>query len=89
MEHRPKDFIIRLPGKKLQFKMFEQRGTWVAQSVKQLTSAQVMISWFVSSSPALGSVLTAQTLEPALDSVSPSLSVPPLLALCLSRSGNE
>ena len=28
------------------------RGTWVAQSVKCLTSAQVMISWLVSSSPA-------------------------------------
>ena len=27
------------------------RGTWVAQLVKRLTSAQVMISWFVSSSP--------------------------------------
>ena len=38
--------------------------SWVAQSVKHLTSAQVMISWFVSSSPASGSVLTAQSLEP-------------------------
>ena len=37
-------------------------------------------------SPALGSVLTAHNLEPALDSVSPSLSAPPLLALCLSLS---
>ena len=56
----------------------------VAQSVKQLTLAQVMISQFVGSSPASGSVLTVQSLEPALDSVSPSLSVPPLLVLCLS-----
>ena len=56
-------------------------GSWVAQSVKQLTSAQVMISWFLSSSPALGSVLTAQSLESASDSVSPSLSAPPLLVL--------
>ena len=40
---------------------------WVAQLVKHPTSAQVMISWFVSSSPALGSVLTAQNLEPASD----------------------
>ena len=31
----------------------------VAQSVKRLTSAQVMISGFMSSSPTLGSVLTA------------------------------
>ena len=32
-------------------------GAWVAQSVKRPTSAQVMISWFVSLSPASGSVL--------------------------------
>ena len=56
----------------------------MAQSVKHQTSAQVMISQFVSSSPTLGSVLTAQGLEPALDSGSPSLSAPPLLTLCLS-----
>ena len=49
------------------------RGTWVAQLVKQLTSAQVMISPSMSSSPASGSVLTAQSLEPVSDSVSPSL----------------
>ena len=59
---------------------------WVAQSVKRPTSAQVMISQFVGSSPASGSVLTAQSLEPASDSVSPSLSVPPLPVLCLSLS---
>ena len=35
--------------------------------------------------PALGSVLTAQSLEPALDSVSHSLSPPPPLVLCLSK----
>ena len=62
------------------------RGTWVAQSVERLTSAQVTISWFGSSSPTSGSVLTARSLEPALDSVSPSLSAPPLLVLCLSLS---
>ena len=49
-------------------------GTWVAHSVKHLTLAEVMISQFVGSSPTLGSVLTAQSLEPALDSLSPSLS---------------
>ena len=48
-------------------------GAWVAQSVKRPTSAQVMISRSVSSSPASGSVLTAQSLEPVSDSVSPSL----------------
>ena len=62
------------------------RGAWVAQSVKRPTSAQVMISQFVSSSPALGSGLTAQSPEPALDSVSPPLSAPPLLAHCFSLS---
>ena len=46
--------------------------TWVAQLVKRLTSAQVTISQFSSSSPALGPVLTAQSLDPALDSVSSS-----------------
>ena len=58
----------------------------MAQLVKHPTLTQVMISRFVSSSPASGSVLTAQSLEPALDSVSPSLSAPPLLVLCLSLS---
>ena len=62
------------------------RGAWVAQSVERPTSAQVMISPSVSSSPASGSVLTAQSLEPASDCVSPSLSAPPLLTLCLSLS---
>ena len=57
----------------------------MAQWVERPTSAQVMISRFVGSSPACGSVLTAR-LEPALDSVSPSLSAPPLLALSLSLS---
>ena len=62
------------------------RGTWVAQSVERLTLAQVMIFQFVGLSPVLGSVLTAQSLEPASDSVSPSLSAPPLLMLCLCLS---
>ena len=54
-------------------KIFNSRGAGVAQSVKRLTLVQVMISWSVSSSPASGSVLTAQSLEPVSDSVSPSL----------------
>ena len=58
-------------------------GTWVAQSVGHPTSAQVMISRFMGSSPTSGYVLTAQSLQPVLDSVSPSLCVPPLMALCL------
>ena len=36
-------------------------GAWVAQLVKCLTSARVMISQFVSLSPTSGSVLTAQS----------------------------
>ena len=61
-------------------------GAHVSQSVKHLTSARVMISQFVPSSPTLSYVLTTQSLEPASDSVSPSLSAPPLLMLCLSLS---
>ena len=61
----------------------------MAQVVQHPTLAQVMISQFVGSSPTSGSVLTVQGLEPALDSVSPSLSAPPLacvLSLSLSLS---
>ena len=58
------------------------QGSWVAGSVKHLT--QVMISQLVGSSPMSGSVLTARSPEPASDSVSPSLSDPPPLVLCLS-----
>ena len=61
-------------------------AAWVAPSVKCLTSALVMISWFVSSSPTSVSVLTAWSLDPASDSVSLSLSTPPLLVLYLSHS---
>ena len=60
-------------------------ATWVAQSVKRLTAAHVMISWLVSLSPVSGSVLTAQSLKSASDSVSPSLSAPPLLILSLKN----
>ena len=61
-------------------------GARVAQPVKHLTSAQVMVSQLMGLSPASGSVLTGGSLEPASDSVSPSLSAPPLLMLCLSLS---
>ena len=57
----------------------------MAQSVKCLTLAQVMIPRSVDLSPELGSVLAAQGLEPASDSVSPCLSAPPPLALSLSQ----
>ena len=58
----------------------------MALSVKHLTLARVMIPQFVGSSPASGSVPTAQGLEPASDSVSPSLSALLLLAFSLSLS---
>ena len=58
----------------------------MTQSVKHPTSDQVMISWFVGSSPVLGSVLTGRSLGPALDPVSSSLFAPPPLVLCLSLS---
>ena len=56
-------------------------GAWVAQSVEHLTLAQVTVSRFVGSSPMSGSVLTARSLKPALD----SLSAPPLFTFCLSQ----
>ena len=59
------------------------RGAWVAQPVKCLMSAQIMILWFVGSIPASCSVLTAQSLEHALDSVSLSLFFSPTCALSL------
>ena len=62
----------------------------MAQSVKRPTLAQVTISLSVGLSPASGSVLTAQSLEPASNSVSPSRSAPspptPAHDLSLSRS---
>ena len=66
-------------------------GAWVAQSVGQATTAQVMIWRSVSSSPMSGSVLTAQSLEPASVSMSPSLSAPPplMLALYLSQTSKK
>ena len=58
----------------------------MAEPVKRPSLAEFMISRFVGSSPASGSVLTAQSLEPASDSVSPSFSAPPLLTPCFSPS---
>ena len=51
-------------------------STWVAQLVKHQTLAQIMISQFVSLSSTSGSVLTAQSLEHASDSVVSLLSAP-------------
>uniref|UniRef100_A0A8C9M2M8 REST corepressor 1 n=1 Tax=Panthera tigris altaica TaxID=74533 RepID=A0A8C9M2M8_PANTA len=65
------------------------RGAWVAQSVERPTSAQVTISRSVSSSPVSGSVLSAQSLEPVSDSVSPSLSDPPPFMLYQNGAVNH
>ena len=64
--------------------LFYRAPGWLSR-LSVLTSAQVMISRFVGSSPALGSVLTAQSLESASASFSPSLSTPLQLLLCLSK----
>ena len=71
------------------FKNGETRSTWGAQWVKRPTLAQVMISQLVGLSPVSGCVLTVQSLEPASDSVPPSLSAPSLLMLCLSLKNKE
>ena len=55
--------------------------TWVVQSVKCPTLAQIMISWFRCSSSELGCGPTAQSLEPASD----SLSLPLPCSLSLSQ----
>ena len=59
---------VSLVRKMSKLKMAEIWGAWVARSVGHLTAAQITIWRFVGSSPALGSVLTAQSLEPASDS---------------------
>ena len=58
----------------------------MAQFIKRLTSAQVTISRFTGSRPVSGSALTAQSLEPASEFVSASLSLllPHLCVLSLS-----
>ena len=56
------------------------------RSVKHLTSVQVKISQFMSSSPASGFVLTAQSPEPASDSVSLSFCPSPAHTVSLSLS---
>ena len=74
----------------INLKIKMNRGAWVAQSVKHLPSAQVMISWFMSSRPTLGSVPTGQSL---LRILCPPRSAPPLHghmgALSLSKIINE
>ena len=73
-------------NKHTDFKNSHLRGDWVTQLVKCPTSAQVMMSQLVSSSPASDSVLIARSLEPASDSVSLFHSAPLSLVLSLSLS---
>ena len=61
--------------------ILESRGALVAQSLRRLSSAQIMISRFVSLSPALGSLLSAQS---PLRILCPPVSAPPKLARPLS-----
>ena len=56
-------------------------GVWVAQSIKCLTSAQVMISWFLSWSPTQGSLLTACEHRAHLNPLSSSLCPSPTCTL--------
>ena len=58
----------------------------MAQLVKHLTLAQVMISQLTSSRPTLGSLLSV--VEPALDPLSIFLCPSPALSLSLSLSQN-
>ena len=62
-----------------------RRGTWVAQSVKHPTSAQVMISRFMGLSPTSGSLLSWRSPLWLLCPCLSSLSAPPLLTHSLSK----
>ena len=66
-----------------EFKQRKFRGCLGGSVGKRPTSAQVMISHSMSLSPTSGFVLTAQSLETALDSVFSSLSasLPPSFSL--------
>ena len=70
-------WLVRLEwGSRLQIKKKQTYfggDTWVTQSVKRLTLAQVMISCFVGSSPISGSPLSAKpTSDPLSSSLYPS-----------------
>ena len=59
-------------------------GTWVAELIKRLTAAQVVISRFVSSEFEPRTGVSTVHAEPASDPLPPFLSAPPLLARSLS-----
>ena len=76
----PEEMVSELrSGGQMRFNQEKVRGSWVAQSVKRATSAQVMISWFVSWNPMSCSRLSVQSPFWILCPL--SLSAPPLLTL--------
>ena len=80
----PRAELFKLSMLKDQLKKILGVPGWLSWlSIWLLISAQVMISWFVSSSPKTGSALTVQSL---LGILSPSLSAPLLLVLSLMHS---
>ena len=70
------DCILSLEQSKNVYRSDQMRGAWVALSVEHQTSAQVMISQCMG--------FCADSLEPALDSLSFSLSLPHLSVHMLS-----
>ena len=62
------------------------RGAQMVQLVEHLTSAQVIISWFMGSIPTLGSVLTSSEPEACFRFF---LSLSLSLSLCLSPSHTQ
>ena len=66
--------------------VFKEDNLGAPRVVEHLTSAQVIISQFVSSSPTSGSVLSAWS---PLRILFPSLSAPPPLTLALSHKINK
>ena len=64
-------------------KVVHSWGIRLAQLVKHLASAQVMILQYVSSSPRSGPVLQVESLETASNSVCPSLYASSPLTLSL------
>ena len=85
------DRFFKNDNPKAHLKIDQLRGAWVAQLVKRPSSAQGMNLQSVSSSPASGFVLSFQSLEPALDSVSSPFSAlcPLTLSLSLSLSVSQ
>ena len=64
---------------------YKDRGAWVAQVDRWPTAAQVMISWFVSSSPAPDALLSAQSPLQILCPLRPPLPLLFLFSLSLSK----